>query len=277
VTGTSSDDVMTLGGSVDAELDVLARRLDDAWEGRAAIEPLSRSEGLTSPERAYAVQARWSALRESRGDRIIGRKIGLTSIPMQEQMGVDEPDYGSIWSSRFFPARRGRAELPADVFLQPRAEAELAFLMGRPLHGDAVTALDVLAATDAVAASVEIIDSRFHDWQIRLVDTVADNASYGALVLGPWIPALRHSDLRTIGMLVQHNGEPVVEGIGAAALGHPARAVAWLVNKLGTLGIGLEAGDVVLSGSLGRSIPIRAGDVFQVRTTGLASLTAVLG
>jgi len=257
-------------------VDALARRLDDAWERRVTIDPLSETDGLDSPLLAYAIQQRWSDIREQRGDRVIGRKIGLTSRPMQEQMGVQEPDYGSIWSSRYFPARHGRADMPAQTFLQPLAEGELAFLFGQPLRGTKVTAIEVLAATDALAVSVEIIDSRIKDWRIKLADTVADNASYGAVTLGPWDRSLRYADLRTLGMLVHHNGTPTVEGVGAAALGNPARSVAWLVNKLGSLGVGLEAGDIVLSGSLGRSLRVRLGDVIQVEVFGQPTLTVAL-
>jgi 2-keto-4-pentenoate hydratase len=254
----------------------LARRLDRAWETCTTIAPLSETEGITSVELAYAIQSRWSELRAQRGDRIIGRKIGLTSRPMQEQMAVDEPDYGSVWSSRFYPARSGRAELPAGVFIQPLAEAELAFLFGRPLRGVQVTPIQVLAATDAVALAVEIIDSRITDWKIKLADTVADNASYGAVTLGPWERQLRYAELSTFGVLVRHNGTPMVEAVGAAALGHPARSVAWLVNKLGSLGVGLEPGDMVLSGSLGRSVRIRPGDMFSVDASGQRSMTVRL-
>lgn len=252
----------------DAAVDALARRLDAAWEGRTTIEPPSRADGLSSPRLAYAVQTRWSQLRQERGDRVVGHKIGLTSRPMQEQMNVGEPDYGRIWSSRVFAARRGWAEVPSGVFVQPLAEGELAFLIGAPLEGPSITPLQVLAATDALAVAIEIIDSRITDWRIGLVDTIADNASYGAMVLGPWDRSLRHHDLRTLGMVIHHNGNRVVEGVGAAALGHPARSVAWLANTLSELGVSLGPGDVVLSGSIGRSMPVRQGDVFQVEAAG---------
>jgi 2-keto-4-pentenoate hydratase len=259
---------------LDASLDSLAQRLEDAWESRRCIQPLSESEGLYSPERAYAIQRRWTDLRRARGEREIGHKIGLTSRAMQEQMGVGEPDYGSLWESRYFPARAGRAELPSERFLQPRAEGELAFLIGRPLANGQVTAEQVLAATDAIAVAVEVIDSRIEGWRIKLADTIADNASYGALTLGPWSTELRASDLRTLGMLVHHNGAPVVEAIGAAALGHPAHCVAWLANRLSSLGVGLHEGEIVLSGALGRSIPVQPGDVLTVETHGQPPLTA---
>jgi 2-keto-4-pentenoate hydratase len=203
----------------------------------------------------------------------MGRKIGLTSRAMQEQMSVNEPDYGALWTSRFFPARAGRCEMPADVFLQPRLEGEIAYLIGRPLAGPGITPQQVLAATDALAISVEVIDSRIEGWRIKLVDTIADNSSYGALTLGPWSKSLREVDLRTLGMIIHQNGQPVVEGVGAAALGHPSRAVAWLVNKLSTFGVSLEPGDVVLSGSLARSLPAQPGDVFLLEAYGQPPLS----
>lgn len=255
------------------DIEALAERLDHAWETATTIPPLTESVGPLSPAEAYAIQTRWSELRARRGERTVGRKIGLTSRAMQEQMGVFEPDYGNLWASRYFPAVRGRAEVPAQLFIQPRLEGELAFLIGKPLAGPGVTLQAVLAATEAVALAVEIVDSRIEDWRIKLADTIADNASYGGFVVGSWDPSLREADLRTIGMLVHHNGRPAVEGIGAAALGHPARAVAWLANKLGEFGVRLEPGDIVLSGSLARAIPAQAGDLFVVEMFGQPPLT----
>ena len=156
-------------------------------------------------------------------------------------------------------------------------EGELAFLIGRPLQGRKFSTQDVLAATDAIAASIEVIDSRITDFRIALTDTVADNASYGAMVHGPWSSTLRKADLRTIGMLIHRNGEPVVHSAGAAALGHPARSVAWLATRLDQLGAPLQPGDIVLSGSLGVSIPVGSGDMFTVETHGLPPLCAVFG
>ena len=207
------------------------------------------------------------------GRRIVGRKIGLTSFAMQEQMGVDEPDYGSLWASRYFPAKTGRTEIPTDAFLQPRVEGELAFLIGKPLEGANVTPQEVLAATEALAVSVEVVDSRIEDWRIKLADTIADNASYGGFTLGPWSRSLREADLRTLGMLIHQNGEPTVQAIGAAALGGPARAVAWLARKLTSFGVNLEPGDVVLSGALGKAVPASKGDVFVLEVYGQSPLT----
>ena len=256
-----------------ATIEALARRLEDAWETRTAIPPLSEADGVATAQEAYAIQSRWTELRLAQGERLSGRKIGLTSRAMQEQMGVGEPDYGDLWASRFFPSSLGLAEMPAAIFLQPRAEGEFAFLIGRPLPESRVTAQDVLVSTQAIAVAVEVIDSRIVDWRLKLVDTIADSSSYGALALGPWSSSLRSADLRTLGMLIHHNGRPCVEGIGAAALGHPARAVAWLANKLTSFGVSLQPGDIVLSGSLGRSIPVRGGDTLLVEVQGQPPLS----
>lgn len=258
--------------SVSVNAETLARRLDEAWEGRIPVGPLTETDGL-KVEDAYEVQSRWTELRLGRGERILGRKIGLTSRAMQEQMGVAEPDYGSLWASRYFPARAGRTEVPADSFLQPRMEGEIAFLIGRPLSGEHVTPQEVLAATEALAPAFEVVDSRIADWRIKLADTIADNASYGGFVLGPWSRSLRNDDLRTLGMLVHKNGEIVAQAVGAAALGGPARAVAWLARKLTSFGVSLNAGDVVLSGALGGASNAGRGDTFVLETHGQPPLT----
>lgn len=255
------------------EIETLARRLDEAWERRSPITPLTESYGLTV-ENSYAVQSRWTELRLERGERISGRKIGLTSDAMQQMMGVDEPDYGSIWSSRYFAAdASGKVEIPASTFIAPKVEGEIAFLMGESLSGENITVEDVLAATEALAVSVEIVDSRIKDWKIKLADTIADNASYGGYALGPWDRELKKHDLRTLGMILSKNGESVVQAVGAAALGNPANGVAWLARKLGSFGISLNPGDVVLSGSLGGAVDAKQGDTFHVEFYGQPPLT----
>jgi 2-keto-4-pentenoate hydratase len=245
-------------------VDRLARRLDAAWEAGDTIAPLTETEGLVRADDAYAVQSRWTARRVARGDQVIGRKIGLTSQPMRELLGIHEPDYGSIWRSRHFAARRGVARMPHAVFIQPRLEGEIAFLIGRPLPRSGVEPRQVLAATQALAVAVEVIDSRIADWRIELGDTIADNASYGGLAMGPWSTRLLAADLTTVGMRIQGDGVTLVEGVGAASMGHPARAVAWLANKLGSFGLSLNPGDIVLSGSLGTAIPVQRGDTLTV-------------
>jgi 2-keto-4-pentenoate hydratase len=267
-TAIGGGELMTLLDTTD-----LARALDAAWDSRVPITPLSESAGLARVEDAYAIQAAWTALRISRGERVLGRKIGLTSRAMQEAAGVYEPDFGALWSSRFVEASDCRADIPHDTFIQPRLEGEIAYVLARPLRGPSVTANDVLAATGAVAASFEVVDSRIIRREFKLVDTVSDNASYGAFTLGPWDESLAGEDLRTLGMLISRNGEVVVEGIGAASLGNPALAVAWLANKLDEFGVGLEPGDIILSGSLGRAVPVDRGDTFVLELHGQPPLT----
>jgi len=261
-----------LSGLSHREAEALAQRLERAWEERRPIQPFTETGEVTSAVDAYAVQQAWTRMRLARGEQLLGRKIGLTSKAMQQQMGVGEPDYGCLWGSRYFPSTAGRAEVPANLLVQPRMEGELAFLIGRRLQGPGITLQEVLAATDAVAPALEIVDSRIEGWRIQLPDTVADNASYGGFVLGPWSTAMRDWDLRLVGMLLHQNGRPVVEGIGAAALGHPARAVAWLANKLGEFGEALEPGHVVLSGALGRALPAVQGDLFALEISGCPTL-----
>jgi 2-keto-4-pentenoate hydratase len=250
----------------------LGRRLHDAWNSRTPIAPLTESTSLASVDDAYAIQSAWAALQLADGDRIVGRKIGLTSRAVQEQMGVDEPDYGTLWVSRHVEVDGGRGEIAAATFLQPRVEGELAFLLGDPPQGPDVTAEDVLAATEAVAASIEIVDSRIQDWRIALADTVADNASFGAFAVGPWTPLQDGRDLPAIGMTMTRNGETVGEGVGSAALGDPAFAVAWLLNKLSSFGVQARRGDIVISGALAATVPAAAGDVFRLEMDGEAPL-----
>jgi 2-keto-4-pentenoate hydratase len=256
--------------------DNLARRLEEALATRRPTAPLSDDPGLADLATAYEVQRSWTRLRMSRGERLAGRKVGLTSAAMQEQLGVHQPDYGALWASRHFSQTGGRAEVPLDLFIQPRVEAEIVFLLDRPLRGPHATPADVLSATGAVAVGIEVIDSRIADWRIKITDTIADNASFGGFLVGPWSSRMRGQDLRLVGMLLRHNGQPAVQSIGAAVLGHPARAVAWLVNTLADFDEGLDAGDMVFSGSLGRAIPVRPGDLVTLEMAGFPPLSVHL-
>ena len=256
----------------------IAGALDAAWEKKSGpIPPLTESHGLDDTGLAYAIQMAWTERRLAGGEEILGRKIGLTSLAMQQQLGVDEPDYGSLWSSRYFPARDGRAEIPAGIFVAPRIEGEMAFLLGEGLSGPDVTPERALAATEALAPAFEIVDSRIEDWRIKLPDTIADNASYGAFTTGEWDASLKDADLRSLRMRVKRSGggseETVGEGEGSAAMGDPALCVAWLANKLHAFGISLEPGDVVLSGALAAAVPVSAGEEFTLHLGGQKPLT----
>ena len=253
------------------DIDAIAAQLEHAWVNRTPIEPPSETVNL-EVEQAYRVQQAWHQLRLADGDSLIGRKIGLTSNAVRDQFGVTEPDYGLLWKSRQYEFKNGLLELPRGVFIQPRLEGELAFLIGRALEGPNVNLQDVLAATDAVAPAVEIVDSRIVDYRIKIADTVADNASFGGFALGEWRKDWCGQDLRLIALMVSHNGIPVADGIGAASLGHPAQAVAWLVNKLAGFGRKLEPGDVVMSGAIARMLPMKHTDQFLLEYTGASPL-----
>jgi 2-keto-4-pentenoate hydratase len=250
----------------------LAQELDTAWRSRVAISPLTETHADLSVSDAYKIQSRWTELRQSRGEEIVGRKIGLTSKAIQQQLGVSEPDYGALWRSSFFVAADGRVEIPTSEFLQPRIEGEVAFLIRDELSGSGITADDVLAATEACALGVEIVDSRISNWRIKLVDTIADNASYGGFTLGPWNRDLPLTDLSALEMQIRLNGVLAAEGVGAAALGHPARSTAWLINKLHELGVTLKPGDIVISGGITKMLPVSPGDEFVFSLTGQPDL-----
>jgi 2-keto-4-pentenoate hydratase len=250
----------------------IAQRLDNAWRTHTPIEPIAETVGAGNINLAYAIQSAWSEQRQARGEQIVGRKIGLTSEVIQAQLGVSEPDYGALWQSSYYPAISGHVMIPAKDFLQPRIEGEIAFRIARPLLGTAISAEQVIEASDACALAVEIVDSRIADWRIKLVDTIADNASYGGFALGPWDEAMRLADLPSLAMEIHHNGVLAAEGVGAAALGSPARSTAWLANKLSEFGIGLNPGDIILSGGLTRMLPVIAGDSFVFRLTGQPDL-----
>ena len=175
----------------------LAASLEAAWTGRVPLQPFSEAGLLATPEEAYATQQAWAALRARAGDARVGRKIGLTSAGMQRQMGVSEPDYGELWGSRQAHVERGDATFEHRQFLQPRVEGEVAFLIGADLDGSGVTPEDVRNAAVAAAPAIEIVDSRIADWRIKLVDTIADNASFGGFALGEWSERLLGSDLQT--------------------------------------------------------------------------------
>ena len=246
----------------------LARILEECRQARTQTEPFSSSAGLDSLSDAYLIQAEGARLRLAAGDRSLGRKIGLTSAAIQEKLGVSEPDYGTLWASRWIPVQDAQATVAHSRFLQPRVEAEFAFLIGSNLPDTEITARDVIAATRAVAAAFEIADSRIADWRISIHDTVADNASFGAFAVADWDSGLDPASLDSVLVNVIHNGQMAAEGSGKAALGHPANAVAWLVNQLRAAGEQLLPGDIVMSGAVAGMIPAAAGDSFSLQIAG---------
>ena len=248
----------------------LGDELFDALSARRTLEPLSqRVEGIDIDD-AYRISLHFLDRRIADGERVIGKKIGVTSKPVQDMLGVHQPDFGFLLDVMQV-ADDSTVSLSKAKLIQPRAEGEIAFVLNRDLHGPGVTEADVIAATDYVCACFEIVDSRIRDWQIRIEDTVADNASCGVFVLGRDRISPRSLDLAAVKMEIQKNGEHAASGIGSAVQGHPAAAVAWLANTLGRYGIPFKAGEIILSGSLAPLLPAVAGDRFDMQLQGIGS------
>lgn len=249
--------------------DDIAAELAEAEERCAPIEPVtSRWPGVDLAD-AYGIQLCNVDRRRRAGDRICGFKVGLTSRAMQEMLGVGEPDYGHLMASMMLPSG---AEIERSALVAPRVEVETAFVLGRRLEGPGVTVTDVLRATEFVLPALEIIDSRIVDWRIALPDTVADNASAARVVLGTTPVRPEASDLRLTGAVLEVDGQVVETGAGAAVLGHPAVAVAWLANALAAYGVAFDAGHVVLPGSCTRAASVERGSTARAELSALGQV-----
>ena len=247
-------------------IQTLGDELYGALQGAHVVEPLTTRHPEITVEDAYRIQQRLNARRLDAGETIIGKKIGVTSKAVMNMLGVYQPDFGMLTDGMVY--NEGEA-IAANTLIHPKAEGEIAFVLKRDLIGPGISAADVIAATEGVMACFEIVDSRIRDWKIKIQDTVADNASCGVFVLGDRMVSPLEVDLNTCGMVLEKNGEIVATGAGAAALGAPANAVAWLANTLGALGIPLKAGEVILSGSLAIMVPVKAGDSLRVTIGGI--------
>jgi 2-keto-4-pentenoate hydratase len=222
---------------------------------------------------AYRIQQEQVESWTRGGDDIRGHKIGLVSAAIRRQMGIDQPDYGHLTASMFYPEDD---PLPTAPFIQPRIEAEIAFVLKRPLRGPGVTVVDAARAVEHLLPALEIVDSRIANWNLSIVDTIADNASSGAVILGGDPTRLSDVDLRHAGCVLTVNGAVVETGAGAAVLGSPLNAVAWLANAVGLMGVTLEPGHVVLSGAMTRAVPIAPGDTVSATIAGAGTVTTRL-
>lgn len=245
--------------------------LYDALRGRHTISPLVEQQASLTIDDAYAISLRFLERRKADGERVVGKKIGVTSKAVQDMLGVHQPDFGFLTDWMYVD---GDIDVDAKALIAPRAEAEIAFILKDRLNGPGVTSADVIAATEAIAPCFEIVDSRIKDWKISIVDTVADNASCGVFVLGEARADPRAHDLPNLHVTVTKNGAPLSEGYGHAVQGDPAMAVAWLANTLGAYGVTLEAGDVILSGSVVPLEPAAKGDRFEMTLHGIGTCTA---
>lgn len=248
----------------------MAAALHQAMITKHPIDPLSTTFPWLTVADAYRIQQDLVKLLLDDGGRIVGYKLGLTSKPMQELMGVNEPDYGPVLSSMVVD---DGTEIDLSGYIQPRAEAEIALVLGEPLAGPGVTALQAGKAVAGAAPAIEMVDSRIKDWKIKLVDTISDLASSAAIILGPRVASIDGWDPRLVGMVVARNGQTVATGAGAAALGNPVAALAWLANTLAPYGVTLEPGHFVMTGALHAAFPISPGDVIRAEFDRLGPVT----
>jgi 2-keto-4-pentenoate hydratase len=247
-----------------------AKALYEARRSRQPIEPFTDADPDLGMADGYAIAQQLTSMLVSDGDTVIGYKVGLTSKPMQQMIGIDSPDHGPVLGSTVYAD--GDA-VSLSHFIQPKIEAEIAFVLGSALRGPGVSVLDARRSIAGMVAAMEIVDSRIADWRIKLADTVADLASNGAVALSSRRVSLDGLDPRLIGMVITNRGELVDTGAGAAALGDPVAVVAWLANTLGQMGAGLDAGQLVMTGALHAAVPMRAGDVYRAEFDRLGSVS----
>lgn len=255
----------------DTAVNKVADLLFDAGQNGAPCAPIRELLPAGALDLAYAAQEVNTRRGLEKGRRLVGRKIGLTSLAVQKQLGVDQPDYGMLFDDMAIP---DGWEISRKQLIQPKVEAEVAFVLDRDLDQERLTIADVLRAVAFALPAIEVVDSRIADWKIGILDTIADNASSGLYVLGATPRKLEALDLRAAGMVMESAGEPVSVGAGAACLGDPLSAMLWLARTMARVGRPLKAGDTVLSGALGPMAAVKWGDVFEARIEGLGSVRA---
>ncbi|MCD6467326.1 MAG: fumarylacetoacetate hydrolase family protein [Methanomicrobia archaeon] len=237
------------------EIEEIAESLFKSERERKTMPPLTEKYPGITIEDSYKIQS--SVLKRKKNEKVVGKKIGLTSKPMQDLLGVNEPDYGYITDKMVIPEG---GPVNISELIQPKIEGEIAFVFGEGLKGPGVTASEVLKKTIGVVPAIEVIDSRIKDWKIKIQDTIADNASSARVILGSKLTSIKDIDLRLIGLVLEKNGKIVSTGAGAAVLGSPAQAVAWLANKLSEFDVDINPNEFVMSGSLVKAEDVKAGD-----------------
>ena len=255
---------------MDLNIRNIALELMVAEQKKIPIEPLSKQHHGLDIKTAYTIQLAIIEERLKKGEQVVGKKIGLTSKPMQQLLGIDEPDYGHLFSNMLVLEN---GCIKRDQLLQPKIEGEIAFVLNKDLKGPGVTVADICNATDGVMPAIEIVDSRIRNWEITLVDTIADNASSALFMIGDRMVHLQNLDIKHIGMILEKNGEIVNTGAGAAVLSNPISSVAWLANKLSEFDVFLRAGEIILSGALSAAVSAEKNDIFNVSFHTLGSLT----
>lgn len=247
-----------------------AAELLEAEKTCNGIEPITGSDKTLTVEDAYHIQLEVVKHKLANGQRVIGKKVGLTSAAMQKMLNVNEPDYGHLFNDMEL---KDGAVINLNTMLAPKVEAEIGFILAEDLVGPNVTFIDVMMATKYVVPTIEVIDSRIKDWNIKLIDTVADNGSSAKVVVGKKKSTLETIDLRTNSMVLYKNEELIATGAGAAALGHPAHAIAWLANKLHEFGITLKKDELILPGALSGAVGVSANDTIRADFGAMGSVT----
>jgi len=252
------------------QLQQLAQELLAATETLIPVDPLrDRLEGMTLDD-AYVIQTLQLDKHAADGRVLAGRKVGLTSLAMQQQLGVDSPDFGFFFADMIFS---DGDSVPASAFIAPKVEPEFGFVLEKSLQGPGVTVEQATAAIGEVYAAIEIIDSRISDWDIKLVDTVADNASCGAIVVGTVPLEVDPANLAAVACALKIDGTTLGTGTGADVMGNPVAPLAWLANVLGEAGVAMEAGQLILPGSFTKAEPVTAGSSATADFGSLGSLT----
>lgn len=262
---------MTIGPS---KIEEIAAKIRQAEASGVAIAPVRDELAAGGLEAAYAVQAANTAHHKAQGRRIVGRKIGLTAKAVQTQLGVDSPDFGMLYAD--MEVADGE-EMVLSRLMQPRVEAEISLVLGRDLNEPQCGLADVMSAIEYALPSIEVVGSRIENWNINLLDTVADNASSGLFVLGGRPVKIDALDWRLCGMVMEKRGEQISLGAGAACLGSPLNAALWLARTMAKIGAPLQAGDIIMTGALGPMAIAAPGDVIEARINGLGSVRAVFG
>ncbi len=257
-----------------SSIDEQAALIRAAYETLTPLPPVRLALPDATIDDAYAIQEANTIHWERQGRTVVGAKIGLTAKTVQAQLGVDQPDFGTLFADMGVPD--GDVVAPG-LLLQPKVEAEIAFVLRRALNPTRLTTAELIDCVAYALPAIEIVDSRIKDWDIRIVDTVADNASSGLFVLGTTPVPLAELDLRLCGMVLEKNGEPVSFGAGAACLGNPLHALGWLAVKMAKVGRPLGAGDVILAGALGPMVAVAPGDGVEARIEGLGSVRVRFG
>ncbi|WP_085993281.1 2-keto-4-pentenoate hydratase [Oceanobacillus senegalensis] len=245
--------------------------LIDAEKQRKQIQPFTEVHKDITVDEAYRIQLGVIEHKKNNGDKVVGKKIGLTSKAMQEMLGVDQPDYGHLLKSMIYEED---SVVSLEQFIQPRVEFEIGFVLKEQLKGPGVTVEDVVKATDYVVPAIEIIDSRIRNWEIAFEDTVADNGSSVGAIIGKDSKPISDIDLPKVEMSLYKNDQFFDSAFGSAVMGNPVEAVAWLANAVGAYDISLDPGEIILAGALSKAVPIEDGDSFKAEFSNLGTVSA---